>query len=44
MNLVLSLMQNISSVIVPIILGVAGVGVFLISMLISVRVFEKKEL
>ena len=41
---VLSLLRYISSVIVPIILGVAGVGVFLISMLISVRVFEKKEL
>ena len=44
MKLVLSLMQNISSVIVPIVLGVAGVGVFLVSMIISVRIFEKKEL
>ena len=44
MELILSLMQKTSSVIVSIILGVAGVGLLLVSMKISIRIFEKKEL
>lgn len=43
-DFVLSLMRNISSLNIPIILGVAGVGVFLVSMIISFGIFEKKEL
>lgn len=44
MKLIVSLMQKTSSVIIPIILSVAGVGVFLVSMIITIRIFEKKEL
>lgn len=44
MELIVSLMQKTSSVIIPIILGVAGIGLFLVSMIISIRIFEKKEL
>lgn len=44
MKLLLSLLQTQSSAIVPIVFGVAGVGVFLVSMIISIRIFEKKEL
>ena len=44
MALILSFMKKTSSVIVPIILGIVGVGLFLVSMIISIRIFEKKEL
>ena len=44
MELILSLMQNTSSVIAPFFLGAAGVGFFLVSMIISIRIFAKKEL
>ena len=44
MALILSFMKKTSSVIVPIILGIVGVGLFLVSMIISSRIFEKKEL
>lgn len=44
MKLILSFMQNTSNMTAPIILGIAGIGVFLLSMIISVRIFVKKEL
>ena len=44
MKLILSFMQNTSNITAPIILGIAGIGVFLLSMIISVRIFVKKEL
>lgn len=43
-TLILSFMQNTSGTLVPIILGIAGVGIFLISMIVSIRIFAKKEL
>ena len=44
MKLILSFMQNTSNMTAPIILGIAGIGVFLLSMIISIRIFVKKEL
>ena len=44
MKLILSLMQNVSSAAVPIILGIAGIIILILSMIISVHIFEKKEL
>ena len=44
MKLILSLMQNVSSAAVPIILGIVGIGIFLISMTASIRIFVNKEL
>ena len=43
-KLFVPIMRSTSSVIIPVVLGVAGVGFFLISMMISIRIFEKKEL
>lgn len=43
-KLILSLMQNIPGMMISIILGIACVGVFLVSMIISIRIFAKKEL
>ena len=43
-TLILSFMQNTSGTLVPIILGIASVGIFLISMIVSIRIFAKKEL
>lgn len=36
--------QNTSNVTVPIILGIVGIGIFLISMTASIRIFVNKEL
>ena len=44
MKLILSFMQNTSNMTAPIILGIAGIGVFLLSMIMSIRIFVKKEL
>lgn len=44
MKLILSLIQNASNVTVTIILGIAGAGVLILSMIISIRIFAKKEL
>ena len=44
MNLILSYIQNTSNVTVPIILGIVGIGIFLISMTASIRIFVNKEL
>lgn len=43
MKLILSFMQNTSNMTAPIILGIAGIGVFLLSMIISVRIFVKRS-
>ena len=44
MKLILSFIQNTSNVTVPIILGIVGIGIFLISMTASIRIFVNKEL
>ena len=44
MKLILSFMQNTAGTLVPIILGIASVGIFLISMIVAIRIFAKKEL
>lgn len=43
-KLILSLMQRIPGMMISVILGIAGMGVFLISVIISIRIFVKKEL
>lgn len=43
-KLILSFMQRVPGTMISAILGVAGVGVFLISVIISIRIFVKKEL
>ena len=44
MKLILSFMQNTSNMTAPIILGIVGIGIFLISMTASIRIFVNKEL
>ena len=43
-KLILPLMPRIPGMMISVILGVAGVGVFLIFVIISIRIFAKKEL
>ena len=43
-KLILPLMQRMPGMMISIILGVAGMGIFLISVIISIHIFVKKEL
>lgn len=44
MKAALSILQQASTVTGPIVLALAGIAVFLFSMMISIRIFERKEL
>lgn len=43
-NYVLTLLQNPPALLTPVIFGVIGIVIFLLSMAISIRIFSKKEL